>query len=193
MAVKDTTQSWGIPSRLIHWAMAGLILFLLGLGFWISDFETDIARQIKLTFMHKSFGFTVFALAVLRVVWRLFNRRTPEMPAGTPGWQHTIADLTHKALYFLMFALPLSGWLMASASPLNDEGAYPIRFPNMVFGLFEMPDPFVKGSKELTDMFHTAHLVFALALCAILLAHAGAALKHHFIDRDDILKRMTVG
>ena len=193
MAVKDTTSGWGIPTRIMHWVMAGLILFLLGLGFWISDFETDIARQIKLTFMHKSFGFTVFIMAVLRVIWRLFNPHTPAMPSEMPQWQQKVARSTHIALYFFMFALPLSGWLMASSSPLNDEGAYPIRFPNMVFGLFEMPDPFVIGSRELSELFHTAHFAFAVALCAILLAHVGAALKHHFIERDNILKRMMLG
>ena len=92
MAVKDTTTSWGWPARLIHWAMAAMILFLLGLGFWVSDFETDIARQIQLTFMHKSFGFTVFVLAVIRVVWRslCILSRTPASRlrrcGGWPCW-----------------------------------------------------------------------------------------------------------
>ncbi len=193
MAVKDTTTSWGWPARLIHWVMAAMILGLLGLGFWVSDFETDIARQIQLTFLHKSFGFTVFVLAVLRVVWRLFNRATPELPAGMPAWQRLSANLTHKLLYVLIFALPLTGWLMASSSPLNDEGAYPVRLPNLVFGLFEMPDPYPVGSKAATEFFHTLHLGLALLLCAILIAHVGAALKHHFLDRDDILRRMTLG
>jgi cytochrome b561 len=194
MAVRDTTTSWGWPARLIHWVMAALILFMLGLGFWVSDFETDIARQIQLTFMHKSFGFTIFVLAVIRVVWRLFNRRaTPALPVEMPRWQHQAAEWSHRALYFLIFAIPLTGWLMASSSPLNDEGAYPVRLPNLVFGLFEMPDPYPVGSKELSDMFHTIHQSLSLVLIAILVVHAGAALKHHVIDRDDVLKRMTVG
>ena len=92
-----------------------------------------------------------------------------------------------------MIAMPVSGWLGASASPYNDADAYPMQIKNMVFGLFELPDPFIPGSDALEAVFSWAHLLCAIALTAILLVHAGAALKHHFVNRDNVLTRMISG
>lgn len=92
-----------------------------------------------------------------------------------------------------MFWMPLSGWLMASASPLNNEGAYPARIANKVFGLFELPDPFLNGTKELTEIFANAHWFGAVGIVLILAIHVGAALKHHFLEHDTILMRMIKG
>jgi cytochrome b561 len=92
-----------------------------------------------------------------------------------------------------MLLLPLSGWLMASASPLNDPGAFPFQVRNMVFGLFELPDPFNPGSRALEASLKAVHLWAAIALGALLLAHVGAGLVHHYIRRDRILTRMVAG
>jgi cytochrome b561 len=82
---------------------------------------------------------------------------------------------------------------MASASPLNDPGAYPLQIRNMVFGLFELPDPINPGDRGLESLLKAAHFYGALALAGLLTVHAGAALKHHFVNRDDVLKRMGWG
>lgn len=193
MPLKNTTKAWGWPARVLHWAMALMIILMLVVGTYMANFEKDLIARLEMVQTHKSVGFTVFVLALIRVIWRLANRNTPALPATMPGWQKAASHGSHLALYVLLFALPLTGWLMASASPLNDEGAYPLRIPNMVFGLFELPDPFPKGSESLTNTLHTLHWGLAMAMVLILLVHLLAALKHHFVDRDTVLTRMTSG
>ncbi|MEM9140387.1 MAG: cytochrome b/b6 domain-containing protein, partial [Pseudomonadota bacterium] len=108
------------------------------------------------------------------------------------GGQRLLAHGGHIAIYIAMFTLPLSGWLMSTSSPLNDEDAY-IRVPNMVFGLFDMPDPWPKGSEEISNFWGEVHAYAAVILALLLVLHVAAALKHHFIDKDTILTRMVWG
>lgn len=192
MSAMNTTSIWGWPARILHWVMALLILGLTAVGLYAVEFQTDLIVRIDLTQTHKSFGFVAFVLAIIRVVWRFINP-TPALPEGIPNWQKAASHASHWALYILILAIPLSGWLMSTASPLNDAGAYPVRIPNMVFGLFEMPDLFETGDKALSEMFAAAHFWLVMALLALLALHIAAALKHHFIDRDPILRRMTSG
>jgi cytochrome b561 len=192
MSLRNTRDTWGWPARALHWAMAALILFMLGLGVWMVNFTPDLLAQYKLTQIHKSFGFTVFVLALLRLGWRLANR-APDLPDAMPRWERRVAAGTHGALYVLILALPLSGWLQVSASPLNDAGAVPFRIPNMVFGLFEMPDPFSTGSQALTDALVSLHNTLAVLLAAVLALHVAGALKHHLLHRDAVLRRMIRG
>jgi cytochrome b561 len=175
--------------------MAVLMIGLLAVGFYMVQVlgTTDLIGRFQLTQTHKSFGFMVFVLALIRIVWRLRSPVTPADPATVKPWEASAAHAAHVALYVLMLWLPLTGWLMASASPLNDPGAYPMQVRNMVFGLFELPDPIHPGDRELEAVFKRLHLAGAFALLALLTVHAGAALKHHFVHRDDVLRRMTTG
>lgn len=193
MALKNTSDAWGWVARAFHWVMALMILILLGVGFYMTEIEQDLIRQFQLTQTHKSFGFVVFILAILRVVWKFRAGPTPSLPSHMPRWQKSASHISHIMLYILMFWMPLSGWLMASASPLNNEGAYPARIANKVFGLFELPDPFLNGTKELTEIFANAHWFGAVGIVLILAIHVGAALKHHFLEHDTILMRMIKG
>lgn len=187
MGLSNTETAWGWPARLLHWLMAALILFMLGLGVWMTEFVTDMYAQFDLVQIHKSWGFVVFVLALLRILWRWTHR--PPAPVPMPRWQHLAAEGAHRALYVLMIFMPVTGWLMASASELQEM--YGIK--NMVFGLFALPDPFVPGDKDLEAIFATLHFWGAVALALLLVAHVAGALKHHFIDRDDTLTRMTLG
>ncbi|WP_424932826.1 cytochrome b [Amaricoccus macauensis] len=189
MQTMNTHESWGWIARLLHWAIAGVILFQLGWGIYMSEFVSDVFRQFELVQVHKSWGFIAFALASVRLVWRIANRKTPEMPAGTPAWQEWVSSITHKLLYLLMFALPLSGWIMSSASP-NQEM---LKIENMVFDWFAMPDPFVPGVKSVAEAAAEFHQIAAYTLIGLLLLHVGAALKHLVIERDTIFQRMTWG
>lgn len=188
MALRNDSESWGWPARLLHWVMAGLILFMLGLGWYMTGFVTDIYEQFDLFQTHKSWGFVVFALALVRIAWRL-SGRSPDWPAHMPAWERLAARGAHLALYALMLLLPVSGWLMASASELQD--LYGIR--NMVFGLFELPDPFVPGDKALEDLFREVHHMAAFAMAVLVAGHVAAALKHHFVNRDSVLRKMIRG
>jgi cytochrome b561 len=195
MKLHNDALSWGLPARALHWSMAVLMIGVLALGFYMVQVigNSDLAARFQLTQTHKSFGFVVFALALVRIGWRLASPRVPAEPAHAKPWEKTAAHAAHLALYALMLWLPLTGWLMASASPLNDPGAYPVQVRNMVFGLFELPDPINPGDRGLEATFKALHYWGAVALALILAAHAGAALKHHFIDRDDVLRRMGWG
>lgn len=193
MSAMNSETGWGWPARVLHWVMAFLIIGMLVFGTYMSNFQTDLIAQYNSIQTHKSIGFTVFVLALVRVVWRLMQKRTPTLPADMPGWQRSASHVSHALLYILIVAMPLSGWLMASASPLNDEGAYPIQIRNMVFGLFEMPDPFPTGDKALTETLLAVHATLAILLAVILLVHVAAAVKHHVVDRDRILMRMVKG
>ena len=193
MALRNTADTWGWPARLVHWVMAVLIIGMLAFGFYLTfGFNPGDPGKLDLVQQHKSFGFVVFALACLRLIWRAVNR-APSVPEGVPGFERAAAHGAHFALYVLMFALPISGWLMASASLFNDPGAYPMQIKNMVFGLFELPDPIDPGSESLEQLFRDIHFYCGLAMVLILGGHVAGALKHHFIARDNTLTRMISG
>ena len=193
MGIRNSSEAWGWPARLIHWVMALLVIGMLGFGFYLTNaFNPGDPAKLGLVQQHKSFGFTVFVLACLRLVWRAVNP-TPRLPRGMRRMEYAAARVSHIALYILMVALPVSGWLMASASPLNNPDAYPIQIRNIVFGLFELPDPIKVGTSELEHLFRSIHFYCGLALLSVLGAHVVGALKHHFINRDDVLTRMLSG
>ena len=188
MQFRNTRTSWGALSRLLHWAMAGLILFQIVYGFYMVNFVENPLEQFPMYQTHKSWGFVALVLLVARLSWRLANRATPVLP-DMPHWQKLAAHGGHLGLYVLMIVMPISGWLMASASPLQDL----FGIKNEVFGLFEMPDPFVPGDEALETILSAIHMWGAVAFVFLLAAHAGAALWHHFGKRDDVLTRMTIG
>ncbi|MEL6127421.1 MAG: cytochrome b [Pseudomonadota bacterium] len=189
MAVTNSERSWGWVSRIIHWGTAGVLLWTMGLGIYMTNVVTDPFEQFPLFQTHKSWGFTVFILALLRVVWLLFSPKRPELPEGSPWYERLGSKASHALLYLFIFLMPLSGWVMSAASPLQDL----LGIENMVFGLFAMPDPWVPGVEWVEKVAKQVHFFSGLALFAVLLLHVAAALKHHFINRDDILKRMTYG
>jgi cytochrome b561 len=189
MRLANTERTWGWGARALHWIMAGLILFQLGLGLRMTEFTADLVTRFNLTQTHKSWGSVIFALALLRIAWRLANRASPGLPATAPRWQVHAARTSHAMIYLLMVALPLTGWIAAAASPTQDL----LGIENMVFGTFALPDPWVPGVKSVADSAALAHRAAAMLLAALLALHVTAALKHHFVDRDDILARMTYG
>lgn len=173
--------------------MAALILLILTLGVYMARIEQNLIVQYRLIQFHKSLGAAIFALALLRIAWRVGQPGHPPLPVSIPAWQRRAARCSHLALYVLMLAIPLSGWLMASASPLNDVDAVPFRIPNTVFGLFDLPDPFPEGSEQLETVFRRAHGALALGMALLVALHVAAALKHHLVDGDSVLRRMWRG
>jgi cytochrome b561 len=185
MRLRDSAAGWGWGSRLLHWVMAALILFQLGFGLYITQVvRNDLLTRFTLTQVHKSWGFVIFVWALARVAWRLCNPRPP-LPA-MPAWQARAARLSHRLLYVLMFLMPLSGWIMVSSSPTQDL----LQMQNLVFGRFALPDPFVPGVASIENAAWWVHTVAAAVLALVLVVHAAAALRHQFVDRDDLLARM---
>ena len=136
--------------------------------------------------LHKSFGLAALALVAARLLWRFANP-SPALPAAMPGWQKLGAHGTHVALYGLMLAIPLTGWLMVSASPLG--------IPTLFFNLFTVPHLPVPGflgeAAAAEGTMKEVHDLLGTLLIVVVIAHVAAAVKHHLIDRDDILKRMV--
>lgn len=164
-------------AKAIHWFMAVLIFGLLGLGFYMEGLPLS-PTKLQLYSWHKWAGVTVFALVVIRLAWRI-THRPPALPAHMSVLERTAAHGGHYLLYVLMFAIPLSGWLMSSAKGIQ----------TVWFGVLPLPDLLAKD-KALGDLLQTVHMSLNLLLVAVLLAHIGASFKHHLIDRDDVLTRM---
>jgi cytochrome b561 len=173
--------SWPLSARIFHWLSAALILAMLALGMVMVRLE-DAGLRFDIYQIHKAFGITVLALTVLRSAVRLVWVRAPL--AKGPAWQRFAAAATHGALYALICAVGLSGWVMASATPL------PI--PTSIFGLFDLP-LLVARDLETYKLAKAAHGWLTTALACMVLLHVVAALKHHFWDRDEVVTRMIRG
>lgn len=177
MQAMNNDRRYGVVAQLFHWSIVALIFTQFVLASKAHDLPLGPAKISTLA-LHKSFGMTIFALAMLRLLWRLVNP-VPAMPLATPRWQRIAAHISHGALYALIMITPLFGWMMSSAR----------NFPVSWFGLFTFPD-LVKPNKPLYDFFHEAHETLATTILVLAVLHALAALKHHFIDRDNVLRRM---
>ncbi|MEO8000900.1 MAG: cytochrome b [Arenimonas sp.] len=177
MILKNSSQTWGSLSIGLHWLTVILILCLMAVGLIMTNLPNG-PQKIQIYAMHKSFGLTVLGLTVLRLLWRLFSTN-PDEVENTPVWQSWAAKLTHGVLYVLLFAMPISGWLYNSAAG----------FPLKYFGLFKLPK--LSGyDPQLKELAGDAHETFFYILALLMLMHAGAALKHHYLDKDSTLTRM---
>ncbi|GAA6136285.1 YceI family protein [Arenicella sp. 4NH20-0111] len=167
-------------AKTLHWLVAGLILvqyILIELA-ESAEHAGSVVKQLGLIANHKSVGITILILAILRLSYRLF-RRPPELPSTMPAWQKNISHASHGLLYFTLFSLPITGWLMSSAN------AYSVSW----FNLVPLPDLIV-ASESKADTLQWVHESLANFLAILAAIHIGAALKHHLIDRDSVLSRM---
>ena len=177
MQITNTTHKYGWMAQVLHWSMALLIIFLLALGLYMVPLPLN-ALKLKLYGWHKEWGIVVLMLVVFRLLWRLSTFQPP-YPSHMPTWQKWAASSVHFAFYLLMIAMPLSGWLLSSASGL------PVSF----FGWFVLPD-LISGNEQSRYLLTEVHKWLGYAFIAAICGHVGAALQHHFIDKDDILRRM---
>lgn len=174
---------WSGVGQALHWLCAGLILFMLGLGLYMVEWVQDPGQRFDLYQLHKTCGALVFLLMAVRALWRL-TATAPALPATMPRHERLISKAVHLALYGLIFAVLISGYVMISASPLP----LPIHLP----GGGHVPN-LVAPDFELSETMKTLHHRLAWTLLALVALHIAAALKHRLWDRDEVLQSMLPG
>jgi cytochrome b561 len=161
----------------LHWLIALCVAGLLAAGFYMTGLKISPVK-LQIYMLHKSLGLSVLALMLVRIVWRL-THTPPALPTFVPRWQRTVSAITHALLYVLLLAMPISGWLMNSASG----------FPTKLFSVLPLPQLIARDADTFVR-WQTVHAYLAYCLLALVALHIIAALKHALIDRDGILRRM---
>jgi cytochrome b561 len=173
-----------------HWLMAALVFAQIWWG-WRTSLLAPGYEKLDAYGVHALIGVTILLLAFLRAGWRLiapFILPDLEKPEDLPGWQRFAAEATHIALYALMFALPFTGWLMLSAGAPEDAIALPWDWSWPILPFIDTLT-FVERA-HLEQTAEQLHFALVWVMMTLVTLHVGAALKHHFIDRDDVLARM---
>ncbi len=173
-------MKYPISSRILHWLMAAIILFLLGLGIYMSEFlSKEAPNRLDIYNLHKSLGALVLGLVFIRIINR-FIFKAPALPNSLPKFEKIAAHLAHLALYLLMIAVPLSGYLMSNLF------GYPVHFFSV-----NLPN-IVEANPDLGMKIHESHGIFAYILLGFIALHVAGVIKHKFFDKpeNDVLKRM---
>lgn len=163
-------------SLTLHWLTA---LLVLGQIVFVSLAEQEGPNEAMWMMLHKSGGAAILILTLARLGWRLANPAIP-LPAGTPGWQKLVARATHVLFYAVLLIMPLTGWLAGSAVRRGFE----------FYGLFDFPLLPVGGGRETAGLLMDVHHALPKLLYVLIALHVLGALKHHFVDRDNVLHRM---
>lgn len=171
-------QRYTRTAILFHWLIALLIIGTFSLGLVMTDIAGITPTKLRYYSWHKWAGVTIFALAVLRLLWRL-NNAPPTYPPGMPIWQKAAAHGLHALLYVLIFAVPLSGYFYTLSAGI----------PVVYFGLFELP-VLIEANAALKPVLREVHFWLNMVLAGAVGIHVAAALKHQLIDRDGIMRRM---
>jgi cytochrome b561 len=174
--MSQAVTKYNIIAKLLHWVSALLVIGLFSLGLWMVDLNYYHDWYNTAPYIHKSVGLCFFALTLLRVVWKLLTTH-PKIEGQK--WEIKAAKIAHFTLYILLFSLFIAGYLISTA----DGRAIP------VFNWFSVPGfgSFIENQEDIAGIIHY-YLAFTLIGLAAL--HALAALKHHFINKDNTLKKM---
>jgi cytochrome b561 len=168
------------PAVVLHWLLALLIFVAFPLGVYMHELPLS-PDKLKLYSYHKWIGITILMLASLRAAWRL-THTPPPLPDSVLGWQRRASQVVHGLLYLLIFAIPLSGWLMSSAKG----------FQTVWFGVLPLPD-LIGKDKAIGELLAEVHEALNFTMLGLVVLHVGAALKHHFVERQPFLQRMGWG
>jgi len=177
--LKNTSETYGLIAKAFHWPMAIIMLGLLLLGLYMEGLDPS-PDKYELYGLHKSFGLLILWMVGLRLIWRFYTK-LPEPHENHQRWERVLAKIAHFLLYVSMIGMPLTGWLMSSA------GGHPVGF----FGI-SMPS-LMEKNEDFGKLMNETHSILAFTLVGVILLHAAGAMKHHFIDHDNTLKRMMAG
>ncbi len=177
MRLRNGEGRYGALAQLFHWSTVALVIALLAIAAYMTDLPLG-PEKIQIYNLHKSLGVIVLALTLLRLVWRWISP-PPPLPAGMADWEHRAAQASHLLLYLLLFAQPLTGIVHSWSA----------NFPVVIFGTLTLPN-LTGPNPGLKEILEETHHLMGWALCGLFLIHAGAALRHHFQLKDDVLRRM---
>jgi cytochrome b561 len=175
--LRNDLARYGIVAQVLHWLIAALIVVMFGLGWYMGDLPLG-QRKFELYQLHKSLGLTILTLAAIRLVWRLFNP-APPLPPAMPRWERAAARVSHALLYAMLFVQPVIGFLQSNAA----------NFPVVWWGVVPLP-PVLGSDEALAETLLGVHQWGSRVLLALVLVHVAAALRHHFVLKDDVLRRM---
>ena len=178
MRLGNGADRYGTVAKTLHWLTFALLVGSFGIGLSMVDLPLSPAK-LQVYSWHKWVGVTVFLVTLVRLGWRLADP-PPPLPDAVPGWQRGAARLSHAALYTVLIAMPISGWVMSSALGLR----------TVYLGLVPLPD-LVSPDRALGETLIEVHHAFASVLLVLVAIHVAAAFHHHFAARDDVLRRMV--
>ncbi|MFN3457057.1 MAG: cytochrome b [Novosphingobium sp.] len=175
LSANDQLVRYNSVARAFHAVIAVMVIFNLLTGIF-GDAIEDIWQPFP---AHKATGILILLLSLGRLGWR-FTWTMPDWPETMSNLQRTVARLTHAALYALMLIVPLTGWIFSSA------GKYPLS----IYGLFDWPKLAVAKGSALAEAAHEGHEVLGFVMAGLVVLHIAAALHHHFVIKDNVLRRM---
>lgn len=185
MQLRNDENRFGLVAVSLHWLIAFLFVGMIALGLTMTALALMHPLKFSAYQLHKSIGVTVFGLVALRLCWRLAGG-VPPLPPTLKPWERVAARFTHWGLYAVLTLMPLTGWVVVSASPLG--------IPTVLYGLVKLPHIGFIAERPDKEAIETAaatvHAVIAWSGVGLLALHAAAALRHHFMLKDDVLRRM---
>lgn len=181
MPLTNTQDSYGSIAKFFHWTVSLFVIIMIIMGFLMDDARSPNLKMV-LYGIHKSLGLTILFLMVLRVLWRL-GSRPPALPSDMPAWQAKLASFSHFFIYFMLFVIPISGWVMSTAAGYA---------PNF-WWLVVMPAPWTHTNEIVSSIALGVHTYGAWVLVGLLALHILAALEHWIIRRDNVFQRMAPG
>lgn len=176
--LRNTDKSYGSIAKFFHWTVALLVIVMIIMGISFGYLPKNTFRSFLMQ-IHKSLGVTILILMVLRLLWHLISKR-PKLPSDTKIWELHVIQWTHALLYATVIAMPITGILMSRAA------GYPVHF--WWFATLRLN--WIPKSQTLSHIMHTSHTVLAWVIGVLIVLHGLAALKHHFINKDNVLNSM---
>lgn len=180
MSAKNTTSTFGFIAKSFHWVIAVIIIAMLVFGYFLEDVPAPLQEFAYNT--HKTMGIIVLTLMVLRLGWRWCNIQ-PAYSSTYPLMMRFLAHASHYVIYGVVIAMPISGWVMATAAG---------KIPHFL-GWFYFPMPGISLNPHLAGQAFQLHNLLAIVLIVLLSLHVIAALFHHFVLSDNVLRRMLPG